>query len=67
MDNGIVCLIITIIGRVRTIWHKLFSKLEVYVDELVRRNEVFSESSHRIETHFDVDVKNIDIHRSVSF
>ena len=49
------------------IWDKLFFKLRVSFDGMVIRKEVFSESSHRIETHIDVVKEVIEIHSSVSF
>ena len=48
---------IQIIGRVITIWDKVFYKLRVYFDVLVTRNKVFSESSNYIDTHLDVVVE----------
>ena len=58
---------ITEIGRVISIWDKLFFKLRVSFDGLVIRKEVFSVSSHRIEKHLDVVKEVIEIHSSVSF
>ena len=49
------------------IWDKVLFKLRVSFDGLVIRKEVFSESSHRIETHFDVVKEVLDIYISVSF
>ena len=36
-------------------------------DGLVIRKKVFSESSHRIETHLDVVVEVLEFHISVAF
>ena len=36
-------------------------------DGLVTRKEIFSESSHRIDTHLDVVKEVLEIQRSVSF
>ena len=49
------------------IWDEVFCKLRVYFDGLVTMKEVFSESSHRIETHLDVVVEVLEIQSSVSF
>ena len=46
---------------------KVFFKLRVSFDGLVIRKEVFSESSHHIETHIDVVKEVIEIRSSVSF
>ena len=48
-------------------WDRAFFKLRVYFDGLVIRKEVFSESSHRLETHLDVVKEVVEIHSSVSF
>ena len=58
---------IPVIGRVITIWDEVLCKLKVSFDKLVSRKKVFSESSQRIETHFDVVVEVLDIQSSVSF
>ena len=42
------------IGRLIAILEKVLFKLRVSFDGLVIRNEIFSEYSHRIETHIDV-------------
>ena len=55
------------IGRVITIWDKVFCKLRIVVDGLVRRKRVFSESSNRIDTHIDVVVLVIEVHISFFF
>ena len=49
------------------IWDALFWKIRVYVDGLVTRNKVFSDSSHPIQTYPDVVVEIIKFHISVSF
>ena len=49
------------------IWDKLFFKLRVSFYVLVIRKDVFSESSHRIETHIDVVKEVLHIQSSVSF
>ena len=41
--------------------------MRVSFDGMVARKEVFSESSHRIETHLDVVVEVLEIQSSVSF
>ena len=61
MSNGSVYLDIPGIGRVIAVWDKVFFKLRVSFDGLVIRKEVFSESSHRIETHLDVVKEVIEI------
>ena len=48
------------IGRVMNIWDELFFKLRVSFDGLVTSKKVFSESSHRIETHLDVFVEVLE-------
>ena len=42
------------IGRLIAIWEEVLFKLRVFFDGLVIRKEVFSKSSHRIETYIDV-------------
>ena len=37
VTEGIICKIITIVGRVRTVWHTLFIKIIVLFDFLVGR------------------------------
>ena len=54
MSKGGVYLEIPGVGSVIAIWDKLFFKLRVSFDGLVIRKKIFSESSHRIETHLDV-------------
>ena len=49
------------------IWDKVLFKTRVSLDGLVIRNEVFYESSHRIDTHLDVVKEVLDIQSSVSF
>ena len=49
------------------IWDKVFFKIRVSFDGLAIRKEVFSESSHRIETHPDVVKEVLEIQSSVSF
>ena len=63
----IVGMCISIIGRVITIWDKLFLKLRVYFGGLVRRKKVLLESSNRIETHIDVVVEVLEVQVSVAF
>ena len=67
MSKGSVYLYITGIGMVITIWDEVFCELRVYFDGLVTRKEIFLESSHRIETHMDVFVEDIEIQSSVYF
>ena len=50
-----------------TIWDEVLCKLRLSFDGLVTRKEVFSESSHRIESHLDVVVEVLDIQSIVSF
>ena len=61
MSKGSAYLDILGVGRVIAIWYKVFFKLRVYFDGLVIRKEVFSESSHRIETHLDVVKEVLEI------
>ena len=49
------------------IWDKVFFKLRVSFYGLVIRKEVFSESSHRIDTHLGVVKEILEIQISVSF
>ena len=49
------------------IWGKSLFKLRVSFDGLVIRKEVFSESGHLIETHFDVVKEVLEIESIVSF
>ena len=58
---------ISIILRVRTISHEAFLKIGVSFDGMLRKKEVFSESSHHIEKHLDVVVEIIEVQVSVSF
>ena len=67
MFNVSVYMNILIIGRVITIWDKLFFKLKVSFDALVTRKNVLLESSHCIDTYLDVVIEVIDVHSSVSF
>ena len=55
------------VGRVFAIWDKVFFKIRVSFDGLVISKEVFSESSHRIETNIDVVKEVIEVQSSVSF
>ena len=50
-----------------TIWDEVLFKLRVSFDGLVIRKEVFSESSHRIETHLDLVKEVLEIQSSVYF
>ena len=67
VSKGSVGLIVTIIGRVVTIWDKVFFKIGVYFYGMVIRKKVFSESIHILDTHIDVVVEVIEIHISVLF
>ena len=67
MSKGSVYLEIPGVGRVIAIWYKVFFKLRVSFDGMVIMKEVFSESSHRIETNIDVVKEILDIQSSVSF
>ena len=58
---------ITGIGRVIAIWDEVFFKMRVSFDGPVTRKEVFSESSHSIESHIDVVIEVLEIQISVSF
>ena len=49
------------------IWCKVSFKLRVSFDGLVVRKEVFSDSSHSIETYIDVVKEVLDIESSVYF
>ena len=49
------------------IWEKVFFKLIVSFDALVFRKDVFSESSHCIDTYIDVVKEVLEIQSSVSF
>ena len=49
------------------IWDEVFFKLKVYFDGMITRKEVFSDSSHRIESILDVVIEVIEIQISVSF
>ena len=55
------------IGRVITIWDKIFFKLGMYFDVLVSRKKVFLESSHFVKTNFDMVVEVIEVQNSVYF
>ena len=50
-----------------TVWDKIFFKLRVSFDGLVRRKKVFSGSSHLIETHLDVVVEVLEFQSNVVF
>ena len=67
MSKGSVYLEIPGIGRVITIWDEVLCKIRVFFDKPATRNVLFSESSHRIETHLDVIVEVLEIQISVSF
>ena len=67
MSNLFVGLLIPRIGRVITIWDKVFFKVIVSFDGLVSSNEVFSESSHRIETHIEVILEVLEVQSIVAF
>ena len=67
MSKGSVYLDIPGIGRVIAVWDEIFFKLRVSFDGLVIRKEVFSDSSHRIESHLDVVKEVLEIQSSVSF
>ena len=67
LSKGSVGMIITIIGRVITIWDKVLFKLRVYFYDMVSPKEVFSESSHHIDTYLYVVVEVPDVHSSVIF
>ena len=58
---------ISIIGRVITIWDEVFFKLRVSFDWLVIRKNLFSYSSHCIETHLDEVVDFFDVQISFAF
>ena len=58
---------IPLIGRMIAIWYEVLFKLRVSFDGLVIRKEVFSESSHHIESHLDVITEVLEIQSSVSF
>ena len=53
--------------RVITIWDEIFLKLVVSFDGLVRREKVFSESSHDIGIHIYVFGNVFEFQISVSF
>ena len=67
MSKGSVGLSIPRIGRVITIWEKIFFKHRVSFDILVSRKKVFSESSRLIETHLDVAVEVLEVQTSTAF
>ena len=67
MSKGVLDLSITRIGRVITIWDKVFFKLRVSFDGLVSSKKVLLESSHRIETHLDVVAEVLEVQSSVDF
>ena len=67
VSKVMLCMFITGIVRVRTIWHKILLKLEVSFDGIVSRKEVISDSSHYIETHIDVIIEILEVQISVSF
>ena len=49
------------------IWDELFFKVRVSFDGMVSRNKVFSEYSHRIDTHLDVVLEVPEFHSSFAF
>ena len=67
MSKVSVYLNIPIIGRVITIWDKVFCKLRVSFDGLVSINKVLSESSHHIESHLDVVVEVLEVKSIIAF
>ena len=67
VSKGSVYLNITIIGRLITIWGKIFCKLRVSFNGLAIRKNVFLDSSQRIETHLDMVVEVLNVQISVSF
>ena len=67
MYKVIVYMNIPIIGKVITIWDEVFCKLIVSFGVLVTRKKVFSDSSHRIETHLGVVVEVLEVQSSLSF
>ena len=50
-----------------TIWDEVLFKLRVSFDVLVTRKEVFSESSHHIDTYIYVVLEVLEIQISVAF
>ena len=50
-----------------TIWDEVSFKLRVYLDGLVTRKKVFTESSHHIKKNIDVVVEVLEVQSSVSF
>ena len=67
MSKGSESLDIPRIGRLITIWDEVLLKPKVSFYGPVIRKKVFSESSHRIETHLDVVVEVLEAQSSVSF
>ena len=67
MSKGGLYLEIPGVGYAIAIWDEVLFKLRVSFDGLVIRKEVFSESSHRIETHLDMVVEVIEFYSSVNF
>ena len=61
VTEGSMCIFISRVGRVITIWHEVFVKIRVSFDELVYRKYVLSKSSHCIETHLYVAVKILEV------
>ena len=67
MPKGSVGLRIIRIGRVITIWEKIFFEIIVSFDVMIIRNKVLSESSHRIETNLDAVVEVLEFQNSIAF
>ena len=67
MSEGSACLLIPIVRRVRAIWHEVFVKLVFPFDALVFKKDIFSESSHFIETYIYVVIDIIEVHSIVYF
>ena len=67
VSNISVSLWIPIIGRLRIIWDKVFSKIKVSFDGLVIRKVILSESIHRIDTYLDVLVEFLKFWNNVPF
>ena len=60
-------MIITRVGRVITIWDKVFFELIFSFDVLLMSKKILSESSRRIETHIDAVVEVLDVQISAAF
>ena len=67
VSKGIVGRIVSIIGRVITIWDELLLKPRLSFDRLLSINEVLLGSIHRIETHIDVVVEFLEVYIRVAF